>query len=706
MNRYVLENEVFSLTITKENRALHCRFLNKPGGVILADGDYIYRLKVEMPDGTYTYKDLLDSEIRKEQDSIVIVGTIGGFQVTQHFHLASDSSPLEETLALRNLHSVRRELVDIEFGFQRRITKEIGWYGKNMILDELQESRLTAIPFKHRATDPKEWDHSFTLDRFIEAGGAEHRRATESSHPWYFPAMHRASEGWAWEFDHTTVGIFKFNQENLQYSVLALETCSSHVSLRFGGAAMIDGEPAGSKRLEPGEEIPFGVTRYVLLEGGYMNAAYAFRALLDEKGCKYPTNFNPPVHWNELYGNPEWSIHSPGRPGARNSRQLAYSRKMMEIEASFAVQYQAESLYMDPGWDTHFGSFLWGEDWLGPRKSFISDMKNRYGLDVSLHCPLATWMTRDTTDRSSWPQESYRWDENGNVIENSICLGSRQYLETAAERLLAHLSDGVVFLMFDGNWYNGGCWNPYHGHPVPYTKEDHCAANMQLAERMKSAYPNVLIEMHDMVSGGSRQRYTPVYYKYGLPNSFDSNWGFELMWEPMEDLLEGRARALYFYNLACNVPLYLHVDLRDDNEHCLVLWWYASTCRHLGIGGIHRNPMVSEAQKRAMVTYRRLKPFYTVGEFYGTEDCPEEAHVHVWKEKNAVVVNLFNLSPHSKVVKGSISVGQLGIDPNVWYFTPRPHMEFSNGKLSWNRRLPGYGTDVLEAWPLSSLETK
>ena len=56
-----------------------------------------------------------------------------------------------------------------------------------------------------------------------------------------------------------------------------------------------------------------------------------------------------------------------------------------------------------------------------------------------------------------------------------ICLGSKQYLATADERLLANCADGVVFLMFDGNWWNGGCDNPNHGHPVPYCKEDHIA---------------------------------------------------------------------------------------------------------------------------------------------------------------------------------------------------------------------------------------
>ena len=45
-----------------------------------------------------------------------------------------------------------------------------------------------------------------------------------------------------------------------------------------------------------------------------------------------------------------------------------------------------------------------------------------------------------------------------------------------------------------------------------------------------------------------RTRYTPVYYGYARPSaeragSYDENWGFELMWQPMEEITTGRARA-------------------------------------------------------------------------------------------------------------------------------------------------------------------
>ena len=244
----------------------------------------------------------------------------------------------------------------------------------------------------------------------------------------------------------------------------------------------------------------------------------------------------------------------------------------------------------------------------------------------------------------------------------TMCLGSKQYMDAAAKRLLACCADGVRFLMFDGNWWGGGCDDPSHGHPIPYTPADHFAANLELARRVHARYPRVLIEMHDMLMGGSPCRLTPVYFKYGLPGSYDDNWGFELMWDPMANLKAGQARSLYYYNLGCNVPIYLHIDLRGDNRECVELWWYASTCRHLGIGGTSADPAVVEAQKRAMRRYKSLEAFYKRGEFYGAD---EAVHVHVLDGK--FVVNVFNLSDRPRRISGSIPLSRMGLDPKRAY---------------------------------------
>ena len=202
---------------------------------------------------------------------------------------------------------------------------------------------------------------------------------------------------------------------------------------------------------------------------------------------------------------------------------------------------------------------------------------------------------------------------------------------------------------------------------------------------MHEKYPAVLIEMHDMMMGGANPRNTPVYYKYGLPGSYDSNWGFELMWNSMDDITSGRARSLYYYNLSCNVPIYLHINLRNDTPGCVVLWWYASTCRHLGIGGTHSDPRVVAAQKDGHAQVSRPERFFKRGEFYGIN---EEIHLHVLPAEHAFTVNLFNLSGKSKVVSGSIDFRRMGLDPSLKYVSTDGAGRVEGGRYHVRAELP------------------
>ncbi len=99
------------------------------------------------------------------------------------------------------------------------------------------------------------------------------------------------------------------------------------------------------------------------------------------------------------------------------------------------------------------------------------------------------------------------------------------------------------------------------------------------------------------------------------------------MWDPYYDLLSGKALSLYEYNLAYDIPLYLHIHEGRDSTTMLAFWWYASTCRHLGIGGVSdpQSPLYV-ALKQAVTRYRRLKPFFTQGDFVGLDVF---SHVHV-----------------------------------------------------------------------------
>src|SRR2546428_13641024 len=106
---------------------------------------------------------------------------------------------------------------------------------------------------------------------------------------------------------------------------------------------------------------------------------------------------------------------------------------------------------------------------------------------------------------------------------------------------------------------------------------------------------------------------------------FDSVWAFELLWMPMEDVLSGRAVALYYYNLAYSLPLYIHIDLRTDNRNALVFWWYASTCRHLGIGGTPTHFEKQAAPKKASAAYAKPNTCFKTGKL---ARVGENLHAH------------------------------------------------------------------------------
>jgi hypothetical protein len=161
----------------------------------------------------------------------------------------------------------------------------------------------------------------------------------------------------------------------------------------------------------------------------------------------------------------------------------------------------------------------------------------------------------------------------------------------------------------------------------------------------------VLIEQHDPMTGPGMPRYTPTYFMHAKPGAFDEIWGFEYMINAMDDVVVSRrAGSMYYYNLAYDIPIYLHIDLRSDNNQAVGFWWFASTCRHLGFGGKHKDPAVWEALKKAMQTYMPLKRFYTQGIFYGLD---ETVHCHTLPDLGESVLNIFNLDdkPAKKQLK-------------------------------------------------------
>jgi hypothetical protein len=417
---------------------------------------------------------------------------------------------------------------------------------------------------------------------------------------------------------------------------------------------------------------------------------------MESRGHGCPKQFNPPVHWNELYDNKLYWLPN-GVMDLPENRKKYYTIADMKEEAAKAREIKCQALYMDPGWDTSFASKIWDESRLGKLKDFSTMLRKEYGLSLSLHTPLSGWC-----DPSSYSRDIDRMNRDGSRVEMSLCGASVQYFEETRSRLEALAQGGAKYFMFDGTMHNGECWDPKHGHRVPSGREEHVETTNRLARRIHAKFPDVLIEMHDQMLGGCRLRYVPTYYGHGPGPSgengvnapgFDSVWAFELMWDPMTDLVGGHSIALYYYNLAYSLPLYLHIDLRKDNPQCLMFWWNASTCRHLGIGGTHPDPAVHKAHKEAMATYRRLESFFKAGTFYGID---ETAHVHVHPTEPAAVINCFNLEDHDVTRRLEFDPRRYGLDAQASYETAGASLHRTGGRYIIEVAVPAYGHSLVE----------
>src|SRR6185437_874234 len=94
-------------------------------------------------------------------------------------------------------------------------------------------------------------------------------------------------------------------QTTQEYAVLdRVHLSDSVVGLRWGGAAGTYADfERGCFHLAPGAEHTFGVTRISAFTGDMTQGFYTFRAEMEARGHGAPVDFNPPVHWNELYDN-------------------------------------------------------------------------------------------------------------------------------------------------------------------------------------------------------------------------------------------------------------------------------------------------------------------------------------------------------------------------------------------------------------------
>lgn len=236
-----------------------------------------------------------------------------------------------------------------------------------------------------------------------------------------------------------------------------------------------------------------------------------------------------------------------------------------------------------------------------------------------------------------------------------FCYASSFWKKEKVKRLLTLAKAGMKYFPFDFFPWEGACYAPNHGHPVPSSIEDHCRALIDVIQEVHRKYPDIIIELHDPIAGGVPDRPTPFYYMHGLPYSYDEVWAFEFMDSPLVFLLNGQALSLYYYNLAYEIPLCLHFNMEQDNENCLGFWWYASTVRHIGVGGFN-NPKQLKRYGKAIKLYKRFRKFFTYGRFFGID---EMTHLHVFN--NNIIVMVFNLTNKEIKRKIKINLSETGL---------------------------------------------
>lgn len=632
MERAELETSEFMLTIDIADH-VHCRLEHLPSGTVLAEGPYFY---------SFSPINLAIADV--SASGVVLTGVTTEGLALRHEFMVVEGRWIEETLELSNVSAFVIDLSGIRCGFTRKVDT-----------DAYDSSIFTAIPFRREPAGHNGDYMDFTLRDVLNQHATS--RLWDRVSFWTTPTETTsayASEAWAWTTDGWRFVVSKYSDCGMEWALLDRATTAAGTVLRWGGIGAHQRQPERGLRLNPGIAHRWGATRVSAVVGTIEDAYYLFRAERESRGHGTPADFNPPVHWNELYDNKLFRLPG-GKQDDPESRALYYTREDMMQEAAKGVAYHCESLYLDPGWDTNFASKIWDEARLGSAKEFIETIDAEYGLRVSLHTPMSGWCNPTSYAEHTWRMDRFGhralWsaDNSFRHFNSPICGASEEYRRETFERLDQLARAGATFFMFDGTMYNDECWDPDHAHEIPARREAHTESLLELARVVHESWPDVLIEMHDPVVGGFPSHFTPIHYGHGLARSgcgnpraagFDTVWAFELMWNPLDDLLNGHAVALYYYNLAYNLPLYVHVDLATDNEHCIVLWWNASTCRHLGIGGTHADPSVVVAQQEAMATYRRLKPFYANGAFYGID---ESTHIHTAVDGKGAVINCFNL---------------------------------------------------------------
>ncbi len=645
-NFYILSNKYWKLEVEQDgNNNFVYRLYDQKNNVNYSDLDYHYSIITSKKRGSrFEYLDHIGIErnakhlesrsIYKENDNTLVIEGIfqnTNIKIKHIFELQEGNKWLIENLTISNQDKKKVRFGHLNFGFEKMFFKQYqGWQ------DHLDEYFLTPIPSRRF--------HAYAVDRRISSFSANDLLYNswvnkETEMPGFY------TEGWLWGNDAGGLLTCKYNPSEIEFSrfeksrYLLPGRGMEDTSIIFGGFSILGGDPERATELSSNKSYSFGASNYALYEGDYKEGYYLYRNYLEQKGHHFKSDYNPPVHWNELY-NLGWASEKTGF-FVKDIEFERYTLEQLYEEAELARNVGAEALYVDPGWDTFLGSEIWDEKRFGPLKDFSRVIHEKYGLKLALHLMMNFEGEAEEDYFYLISQKGVKVVADPYINLYCVC-ANEKWVAEKSRRILELAKNNIDFFMFDFTDFsmfmvdNIGCCNKEHGHEVPMMRQSHVEGIFKVIQNVKKKYPNILIEAHH------RGVEHPDYFQHALPYSFDENWGFECMWNSLEDLLSHKAFQLYEYNLAYSIPLYLHINENSDNENMVQFWWYTSVARHLGIGGLKDKASKKyNALKKAIQLYKRIKPVLSRGSFYGIDPT---SHFHLSESKDIGVIITVNLT--------------------------------------------------------------
>ncbi len=646
----------YRLDIEYQDRIENITLTDAYSGLQFADSAYHYYACIQRGDRIIHLRGMLHPRLSEEDTragkKVVLSGYLADeygqsyIRIRHTFYVPEEEEYLDEEIQLQNAGSEAVSLLGYSFGFRKRVARPVQYGGPGI---DVEKYRIIAIPFRLQVDGKK---HDYQLgDLYFGSYECSESENPKLSNREIVDRGWGRSEAWAWTDGEHGLVILKHNPESIEYSILRTERePDGKRYLIYGGAApCLYDEPAEGRTLSTGQEIVFGNTRYHFYEGLWRRASYLYGEYMRGLGYGLEENYEADLVWTTEFG-------LPPQYGQRKQTFAFYNKESLDEEAKKASRVGCEALLLGQGWESEIGSSLWDEERLHNAKDVILDLRTDYELKIGLATTGRSYsdsfpdMYRKTFSHTTGyyaPYTKHPFYEP--------CYSAESYIHEKCRRTSAIVSSGVDFVTMQDYDWRGPCFEKGHGHDVPTNPNLHARGVKSISERLSERHPEVTFEMSDPV-WPSGVRYLPVYYLQEPEGKTREISAFGLGAYPLDDLLSGRAFSMFYYNLAYDLPLFARLNADNDNLECLAFWWWASTVRHLAIGGRIDDSNKLEAYKKAVDKYLEHKDLYVKGRFFGIDEL---THVHVLADEGKAVLNAFNLTDVSTERKVEVNLSDL-----------------------------------------------